>query len=254
MEIPTTVDFVGFGVVSLAKLDSSLNRITPFRAIGNVPGFSIKHELDKGSARESMSGVNVKTSEWVNGTDVNYSMEVSNFVAATYEMFCAGTHTPKTSVTPITGRTLEGGSVALAVGDRFDLGAMNVSAVTIKDSTGSPKTLTADTNYKLDAASGVATIINIATGGPFVTPLTADLTPGAYDEVEAMTTYGSNYALMFEGKNKTNGKVEKRILGNVTLPPVSEIQFIGTERATATIEGAVLKDKNGKFYILNLQP
>ena len=254
MEIPNTVDYVGYGVVSAAKLDSSLNQTEAFFALGNVPGFAIKHELDKGSARESMSGLNVKTSEWVNGVDVNFTMEVSNFSEKNYALFTAGTLTAKTSTTPITGRTLAGGTT-LKVGDRFDLGAMNVSAVTIKDSTtGTAKTLVLDTNYKLDTTSGVIVLIDVTTGGTFTGPLKADLTPGLYSEVEAMTTYTGNYALMFEGKNKTNGKYEKRILGCVTLPPVSEIQFIGTERATATIEGAVLKDKNGKFYTLNLQP
>ncbi len=253
MEIPTSVVYVGKGVVSIAKLDSSGVQSTPFRPIGNVPGITIKQEVSKGEHKESMSGLNVKDAEWITGVNVNLSIEVDNFDKKAYELYTSGTLTSKSSVTPVTGKTLAGGTT-LAVGDRFDLGAMNVSAVTIKDSTGTPKTLTANTNYKLDAETGIITIVDITTGGPFVGPLKADFTPGLYDEIKGMTTTGGYYALLFEGLNQATNKKEKRTIGKVTLPPASEIPFISEEAAKVSIEGTALKDVNGDWFTLNLLP
>lgn len=253
MEIPTSVVYVGKGVVSIAKLDTAGNQISAFRPLGNVPAIGIKADVQKGEHRESMSGLNVKDAEWVTGTNVNLSIDVDNFDKATYELMTSGTLTAKTSVTPVTGKVLPG-AATVAIGDRFDLGAMNVSAVVIKDSTGTPKTLTANTNYKLDAETGVIVLIDVTTGGPFVGPLKADYTPGAYDEIKGMTTTGGYYALLFEGLNQATNKKEKRTMGKVTLPPASELPFISEESAKATIEGAVLKDKNGDWFTINLLP
>ena len=254
MELPGTTNYVGNGVVSLAALDSAGAMLTGFRPIGNVTALTLKQNVEKGEARESMSGLNTRTAEWVKSTDVTYSMECDNFDKKTYALFTSGTLTEKTSVTPVTGRVLAG-SATPAVGDRYDLGAMNVSAVAIKDSTsGTAKTLAAGTNYKLDAATGMAVLIDITTGGPFVGPLKADFTPGAYSEVKGMTTTSGFYALLFEGLNKATNKEEKRILGKVTLPPASELQFISEDAAKTTIEGSVLKDANGDYFTFNLLP
>ncbi len=253
MEIPTSVVYVGKGVVSIAALDTAGVQITPFRPMGNVPGIGLKADVQKGEHRESMSGLNVKDAEWVTGVNVGLTLEVDNFDKAAYALYTSGTLTTKSSVTPVTGKTLPGGT-NLAVGDRFDLGAMNVSAVVIKDSTGTPKTLTVNTNYKLDADTGVITITELTTGGPFVGPLKADYTPGIYDEIKGMTTTGGFYALLFEGLNQATNKKEKRLIGKVTLPPASELPFISEDAAKATIEGTVLKDKNGDWFTINLLP
>ena len=254
MEIPGTVNYVGKGVVSFAPLDSAGALAGPFLPLGNAPGFVLKQNIEKGEARESMSGLNTRTAEWVKSADVTYSMECDNFDKKTYALFTSGTLTEKTSVTPVTGKVLAG-SATLVKDGRYDLGAMNVSAVVIKDSTtGTAKTLTAGTNYKLDADTGVVTTVDISTGGPFVGPLKADFTPGAYSEVKGMTSTSGFYALMFEGLNQATNKKEKRILGKVTLPPASELQFISDEAAKTTIEGSVLKDANGDYFTFNLLP
>lgn len=251
MELPGTTNYVGNGVVSLAALDSAGAMLTGFRPIGNVTALTLKQNVEKGEARESMSGLNTRTAEWVKSTDVTYSMECDNFDKKTYALFTSGTLAEKTSTTPVTGRVLAG-SATPAVGDRYDLGAMNVSDVVIKDSTAN--TLAAGTNYKLDAATGVAVLIDITSGGPFVGPLEADFTPGAYSEVKGMTTTSGFFALLFEGLNKATNKEEKRILGKVTLPPASELPFISDDAAKTTIEGSVLKDANGDYFTFNLLP
>lgn len=251
MDIPSSIVYVGKGVVSIAKLDSAGAQTTPFRPIGNVPGIGIKQNVEKGEHRESMSGLNVKDAEWIKSIDVGLTLEVDHFDKKAYELYTAGTYTAKVSVTPVVGQVLAGGAT-VAVGDRFDLGVMNVSAVTIKDSTGSPKTLTLGTNYTLDTDTGVITLTNVTTGGPFMGPLKADYTPGAYDEIKGMTTPSSYYALMFEGLNQVTNKKEKRIMKKVTLPPASELPFISEDAAKVTIEGAILKDNNGDFFTINL--
>lgn len=244
MEIPTSRVYVGKGVVSIAALDSSLTQTGPFIPIGNCPSVTITQEVSKASHRESMSGINVMDAEWVTGVDVKASIVCDNFDADGYRLASTGTKTPVVAGAAVTGQTLTG-STTLTIGSRYHLGAMNVTAVTVKDSTGSPVTLAAGTDYTLDAESGVITLLKIV---GFVGPLKADYTPGAYTEIEGMTSIAENYAVMIQGINQVDEKKEIFLLGNVRIPPADQIGVISEDVVSYTLECGVMKDKNGAFY------
>ena len=87
------------------------------------------------------------------------------------------------------------------MGDILVFAKRNLSAVVIKDSTGTPKTLVANTNYKLNAKAGHIELLDITTGGPYVQPFKIDYTPGASTEVGLFTAGSMEYFFRFEGLN-----------------------------------------------------
>lgn len=249
MEIPTSRVYVGKGVVSIAALDSSLTQTGPFVPIGNCPSVTITQEVSKASHRESMSGINVMDAEWVTGVDVKAAIVCDNFSVDGYRLATTGTKTAKTSGTSVSAATLTG-STTLTTGDRYYCGSMKPTALSIVDSTPvTPVTLVLNTDYTLDADSGVITLLD-ATG--LVGPLKVSYTSGAYTEIEGMTSIAENYAVMIEGINQVDEKKELFILGNVRIPPADQIGVIAEDVVSYTLECGVMKDKNGVFYTINV--
>lgn len=149
-------------------------------------------------------------------------------------------------VTPVTGRSI---ATALPeVGQRLSLQAYNVSEVIVKDSTVStPKTLTLGTNYKLHAKSGDIEILDITTGGPFLAPLKADLTPGAVDFVRMMSGSAQEFWVKAVGKNTVPGATFKNFVAELYRwsPPPSETMSLiqdGQSRLESPVAGSVLAD------------
>lgn len=149
------------------------------------------------------------------------------------------------STTPVTGKTISDLTGTLKVGDRFQLGAEGVSAVTIKDSTGTPKTLTANTNYELDATTGRVKILDATTGGPYVLPLVADFTPGTNNtSIKLLSGTRKEFHLSLVGVNTAVAGSPKGVLDlyryQFTLP--AETAMINSARAEMQISGSVLVD------------
>lgn len=75
----------------------------------------------------------------------------------------------------VTGETVAGSSTP-TVGNTYLLAHAPVDSLVLKDSSGSPKTLTLNTHYTLNKKRGEIKITNLTTGGPFTGPLKADYT------------------------------------------------------------------------------
>lgn len=146
----------------------------------------------------------------------------------------------------VTGRVI--GAAPLAVGDVLSLGAFNVSAVSIEDSTAvTPKDLVADTNYTLDAKSGQIEIIDATTGGPFSGDIVAAFTPGAVDFVKMMAGTGDEYWVRFVGLNTVPGATFKNVVADFyrwSPPPSDTLSLMqdGQSRLESPIAGSVLAD------------
>ena len=143
------------------------------------------------------------------------------------------------------------------VGDTLVIPGKNLTAVVIKDSTGSPKTLVLDTNYSLDAFAGSIDILDLTTGGPYVMPLKADFTPGQRTVVGAFKTATPEVYLRFEGINTDDGSRCVVDVFRSRLSPPREVQFIGDDFADFELTGSVLADltrltssADGQFFSL----
>jgi len=148
------------------------------------------------------------------------------------------------SVTPVVDQVISDLTGTLEVGDRFTLGAYNVSAVTIEDSTGTPISLVAGTNYELDAVTGDIKILDATTNGPFVLPLKASYTPGAATSVKLMTAAKTQFWLGFRGINTVaNGQPKGSLdLYKVELSMPQTLALINDTRFEGAITGKVLTD------------
>jgi hypothetical protein len=143
----------------------------------------------------------------------------------------------------ITGEILGGGSTTAAVGDLLAFAKRNASAVVIKDSTGTPKTLVANTNYSLNAKAGHITLLDITTGGPYVQPFKADYTPGACYEVGLLTQGSVEYYLRFEGLNTADTNEPVIIdLYRVMFDPAKEFALLTDDFAKFVLDGSPLMD------------
>lgn len=143
------------------------------------------------------------------------------------------------STTPVTGKTIS--AATLQVGDRYQLGAENVSAVTIQDSAGSPATLVVDTDYELDPATGRVKLLN---AGSFVGPLVADFTPGASKSAKLLTGVKKEFWLSLVGVNTVVTGQPKGVLDlyKVQLALPASLSLIDDERGEYPITGTPVID------------
>lgn len=74
------------------------------------------------------------------------------------------------------------------------------------------------------------------------TPILVDATLGAGKIIQALTSSGKTYELVFGGTNETNGKARNSHAFRVQFGTAKEVSFIGDDFGSLEIEGKVLKD------------
>jgi hypothetical protein len=133
----------------------------------------------------------------------------------------------------------------ITAGQRLPIpnGRKDISSLVIKDSAGSPVTLTLNTHYSIeDAAAGVIKFLNV---GGFTQPFTAAGTEGAGTKVAMMTTRVYERWLLYKGINVADG--DKSCILNaykVQIDPTKDIMLIagGNDVNKYEISFAILKD------------
>ncbi len=238
--------FRGQGKVLIGSRDTSGSTSMPsaLRWVGNCPELKINLETTKLEHKESYSGQNLTDLQLITGKKAGVSFTLEEFSKENLALLFNGTAISQSGTTPVTGYTLLG-STTPAVGQFFCIPRRNLSGVVIKDSTGTPKTLTAGTNYKLYAQEGVIEILDITTGGPFVGPLKADYTPAASSEVAMFNAAQTDLWVRFLGLNLANSSAPVVIdLFKCQLDPSKDFSVIGDDVAKFQIEGALLMDSS----------
>jgi hypothetical protein len=205
------------------------------RWVGNVPELALRFEIDALEHKESWSGARV--------TDVRITRENKAGVTFTIERFDRdnlalalwglGTAVAGAAV------TAEVLPTGLIVGDAASLAHPKVSAVTVKDSAGTPATVDA-AHYTLDADQGVITILNLAS---YTQPFTVDYTYAGYDRVTMYTGAQPEVWLHFAGLNTADANKPVVVeLYKVRLDPLNELGIINDELAQMQLEGSALAD------------
>ena len=151
----------------------------------------------------------------------------------------AATVTTVAAGSPVTGYTFPTGA---KVGNYLAVPHKVLSSVALKDSTGTPKVLVADTNYRLDAFAGTAELLDLTTGGPYVQPLKMDFTPGGYTKIAALNQASTDLYMRFDGINTDDGSRIVADIYRVRLKPMKEFVFIGNDYFDMEFEGSVLAD------------
>lgn len=109
-----------------------------------------------------------------------------------------------------------------------------------KDPDGTPTVATVDVDYEVTKAG-----IVILSGGIFVDEddVAVDYTKDGANVVEAMTTSGDEYELIFDGLNEAEtGKAVVVRVHRVKWSPTSGLGFIGDDFGELPLEGSVLVD------------
>lgn len=145
----------------------------------------------------------------------------------------------------------------LVVGQHIKLPHQNVSAVTVKDSAGSPATLVAGTHYDTDQVGGTIRLLNL---GAFTQPLKVSYTPGAVKVIGALRAPDEDYIVHFAGVNSYD---ESRVILEAyrfRFAAEGALALVQTEAGTYTLNGSLQKDETkaandvgGQYYKL-VQP
>jgi hypothetical protein len=233
--------FNGQGKIYLGLRDSDGNA-QAMRYVGNAPNFKFALEESVSEHKESYSGSRL--------TDVRLTTEIKASTELVLEqidtdnlnLMLWGTTVTQGS-TDVTAYALEGSDTP-AVGHVYLFADQEVNTVVITDSTGSPKTLTADTNYELDADAGMITMLDISTGGAFTGPLKAAYKRTAIARNKMFGAAAVEYWLRFVGLNTAVSGSPKVIvdLYRVRMSPTAEVGLINDDVAQFTLSGSVLMD------------
>lgn len=236
--------FRGQGKVYVFTRDASGNPMKG-RWVGNCPELKLGLQVDNIEHKESYSGQSLTDLKIVKGKSTSLNFTLEDFNKDNLALALYGMALTVAAGTAITGEVLgTAATTTIAVGDVFQTAKRNVGGVVVlKDSTGSPKTLTKDVNYSLEANSGTITILDVSTGGPFTGPLKLDYTPGGDIEVGMFNTPMSELFFRFVGMNMADsGKIVTCDLYRVNLNPTKELSFITDELAQLQLEGSALLD------------
>lgn len=234
--------FLGQGKVLVGlRLASGLPDI--MRWIGNASVFKLGLEEDTIERNESYSGNRLPLRRATRTRQGTLQITFDEFSDDNNALALIGAKTVVAAGSAVTDSPLAATVDNPAkVGDSLIIGGFNLSAVTIKDSTGSPKTLVLNTNYALDAFAGSIDILDLTTGGPYTMPLKADFTPGQRTVVGAFKTITPEVYVRLNGINTDDGS---RCIVDVfrsRLSPAREFSAIGDDYADFELNGTMLAD------------
>lgn len=193
------------GIPYLAERDVNGNP-GPFRDLGSPGDFTIGLEAQNYEHFERRSGNDLSDLRLVTQlsaslTAVLDEVSTKNLALALYGAEATLATGSYTSGTPDTIAT-----TLPAAGDILRLAKPKASSIVIKDSTGTPKTLVAGTNYSvLSADHGTIRIDNLTTGGPYVAPLKAEYSYTGGVNVNMFASSGKEYFVKIDGKNMADG-------------------------------------------------
>jgi hypothetical protein len=227
--------YSGQGRVYVGARDANGNPLA-MRWLGNVPELRISLNVETIEHKESYSGQRLTDLQIIKGKDGEFSCSVEDFSVKNLELVLYGT-TSAVTAGNVTAETLPTGVTA---GQIYLLANQQVSSVVVKDSAGSPATLTPDTHYRVLAAQGAIEFINV---GTFVQPFKVDYAYGAVNRLAMFKSAQPEVWLRFDGLNTADSNKSVIVdLYRVVLNPAKDFSLIGEELQKFELAGRVLAD------------
>jgi hypothetical protein len=206
------------------------------RWVGDASKCDVSLKTDSETRKESYSGNRLPTARLQKGNDATIAMTLNWANADNLVLGLYGTKSTVASGS-VTGEILPS---ALVVGDVITLDHGGVSALVITDSTGSPLTLTAGTDYELTSPNGgMVTIKNL---GAYVQPFKAAYAHTASSDVTMFTAAPPERYLLLDGINTLDNSPVKLRLYRTQFDPASTIPLINDSFGTLELSGTVLYD------------
>jgi hypothetical protein len=228
--------FSGQGKLYIGTRDGSGNA-GPFRYVGNVKDFKFAMATTTLEHKESVSGQRLTDNRLITEkkttlTGVLEEFNIDNLALALY-----GTKATQAGST-VTAEVLPN---PVAVGDYVRTKYPILSAVAVKDSAGSPATLTLGTHYEITSAKqGTIKFLNLAS---FTQPFKVDYTYGAHDHVPMFNAAPPERWIKFDGINTADSN--KTVLVEfyrALLDPLSELALIQDDYGSLPLAGSALYD------------
>ncbi|WP_418647228.1 hypothetical protein ACNQFN_18710 [Thauera butanivorans] len=162
---------------------------------GDVSAFTLQGAQEKVEHRESFSGNNALARSFNRSKGLTGNVTVHQFDKESIAQDLHGT------ITEIVGGSVVAEPLgSVAAGDILALDYMGVSALEIKDSTGTPATIGAS-HYVLDARFGSIEFLSLPTSPAPVMPLTAGYTYATQSQVAFLNATPPFIELRYEGIN-----------------------------------------------------
>ena len=231
----TTEYFAGQGKVFVAPRATAGSINGGWTELGDTDNLQITTSQNYEDIYESCSGTRSIVAHYVTQTDWAFQVDAMSFGKENLARAFYGTASAVTGAS-VTAEAVTG----YALNQIIPLAHPGVSAVVVKDGA---TTLTAGTDYTLDAANGTITLISATNlTGPAPYSITADYTYAAYDKVETNTTTGGEYSFRFEGINMTTRKAVIVEVHRVALDLADTLSLISTTPNKFAMKGMVLAD------------
>jgi hypothetical protein len=221
--------------------------------LGEVPVFKITKTVPTVEMNTSRSVDRAVAFRMAQSKSASVEIQVKTMNDFVEGLLHNGVWTEKAAGQPVVNWPAPAG---LVVGQVIKLADRNVSAVTVVDSTGSPKTLPA-TQYDLDPVGGTIKLKDITAGGAYVQPFKVSYTPGAIKTLGALKATDLEWGLHFNGTNAYDG-TRKIVEGyRFRFAAEGDSDFIMEQYGTWTIKGSLLRDDTkqatgdgGQYYAI----
>jgi hypothetical protein len=256
IEPSTKVYLGGGGKVFLAALQEDG---TPgaFRKVGNTPEFTITVNTESYEHNSTQDGAPAQDLSVITDSGASVGFTLENFSAENLALFLLGEASEYTNpgIAGFTGGTLcaDGALEALGYYQILDtnddpvFGITTTNAIDVATTNGTPVTLTEDTDYTVDANSGMVHVLDTAavqtaiSGSEGLTVgLTADVAATTVDLVTVLTDVEKDLVLKFQGINYGDaGKTTYYEFHKVSLAANGDANLISTEAAGMPMTGQV---------------
>jgi len=230
--------FSGQGKAYIAEVTNGIPGA--FRFVGSVPELNIEFETDTLEHKEATSGQRLTDLRLLIEKNASVSMTLEEFDKENLALALFGDHSDLAGGS-VTGESLAGGAVTLAIGDFIRLAEPNVSALTVEDSLAAPLVL--NTDYRISsAAHGTIEILSDLAG--FTGAFTADYTSGAAENVRMFSAGLTEKWLRFEGLNTVlaNAPVLVEVY-KTAFDPTEAMNLISDEVFQMVLSGSALADQ-----------
>ncbi len=229
------------GRVYLGKRDINGNPIE-VRSPGNVAELKLSLKTDVLEHYESQSGQRSLDHRMIKSKSATINLSIEEFTKENLALALYGTHVATASGT-VTDEPI-GGAVPV-VGDRYFLAHPKVSTLVVKDSAGTPATLTLGTHYTADTDFGAIQFLD-TTG--LTAPYKASYAFGDVSEIGIFTQPLPERYLRLEGLNTAQGNAKVLVeLYRVAFDPLKELALISTEYNKFDLEGSLLADSTKPY-------
>jgi hypothetical protein len=212
------------------------------RSPGNVADLKLALKTEVLEHFESQTGQRSLDHRMVKTKSASISLAIEEFTKENLALALYGTHVATASGT-VTDEPI-GGAVPV-VGDRYFLAHPKVSSLVVKDTAGTPATLTLGTHYTADTDFGAIQFLD-TTG--LTAPFKASYAFGDVSEIGIFTQPLPERFLRLEGLNTAQGNAKVLVeLYRVAFDPLKELALISNDYNKFELEGSLLADSSKPY-------